>query len=121
MARGHSVLSSPREEGCAFGNRREAKFRFEQDFDVFLYTLLIGGILPRERCKGKDHAIVIAEMALAMQDFDIIIQDLRLLNDHLKNTSFDVYWTEIQPLLESHARVDDRRRGEINVHMLLMI
>jgi hypothetical protein len=87
---------------------------------VSLYKFLTGDILPRERCKGKDHAIVMAEVALAMQDFDII-QDLRVLNGRPKNTSFDVFWTEIKSLLESHARVDDRRHGKINVHVLPII
>ena len=47
-----------------------------------------------------------------MHDFDII-HDLRELNGKPKNTSFDVFWNEIKSLLESHARVDDRRHGEL--------
>jgi len=53
-----------------------------------------------------------AEMALATQDYDIL-QDLRELNGRPKNTAFDVFWGEMKSLLESHARVDDRRHGKI--------
>ena len=68
-------------------------------------------ILPRDRCKDKDNAIVMVEIALGMHDFDII-QDLRILNGRPKNKSFDIFWSEIKSILESHARVDDRRHGE---------
>jgi len=44
-----------------------------------MYTHLTGDHLPSDICKGKDNALVVAEMALATQDFDII-QDLRDLN-----------------------------------------
>jgi len=77
-----------------------------------VYKYLIGDNLPRDKCKGKDQAIQMAEMALATQDFDII-QDLRELNGCPKNTSFDVFWSKIKSLLESHDRVDDRRHGEL--------
>ena len=77
-----------------------------------MYKYLAGDNLPRERCKGKDNAIRVAEIALATPDFDII-HDLRELNGKPKNTSFDVFWNEIKSLLESHARVDDRRHGEL--------
>ena len=50
-------------------------------------------------------------MALATQDYDII-QYLRELNGHPRNAAFDVLWGEIKSLLESHARVDDRRHGK---------
>ncbi len=72
---------------------------------------LIGDILPRDRCKGKDVAVAMAELALATQDFDLI-QDICILNGRPKNTSFDVLWSEIKSLFESHARVDDRRHGK---------
>ena len=52
-----------------------------------------------------------AEMALATQDYDIL-QDLRELNGRQKNEAFDVFWDEMQSLLESHACVDDRRHGK---------
>jgi hypothetical protein len=76
-----------------------------------MYTYLTGDNLPRERCRGKDNAIQVAEIALATQDFEII-QDLRELNGRPKDKSFDVFWSEIKSLLESHARVDDRRHGK---------
>ncbi len=40
-----------------------------------MYKHLTGDHLPRDRCKGKDNALVTAEIALATQDFGII-QDL---------------------------------------------
>jgi hypothetical protein len=76
-----------------------------------MFKHLTGDILPRDRCKGKDVAIAMAELALATQDFDLI-QDIRILNGRPKNASFDVFWSEIKSLLESHARVDDRRHGK---------
>ena len=75
-----------------------------------MYKHLTGDILPRDKCKGKSNARIVAEMALACQDFDLI-QDLRELNRRPKNTDFNLFWSEIKSLLESHARVDDRRHG----------
>ena len=77
-----------------------------------MYKYLTGDNLPTERCKGKESAIRVAEIALATQDFDII-QDLRELNGRPKDIAFDVFWSEIKSLVEAHARVDDRRHGEI--------
>jgi hypothetical protein len=37
-----------------------------------IYKYLNGDLLPRERCKGKDDALVMAEVALATQNPDII-------------------------------------------------
>ena len=91
-----------------------------------MYHYLTGDHLPRERCKGKDSAIEMSRLALASQDPDII-HDLRELNGRPKNTLFDVFWGEIKCLLESHARVDDRRHGEyilytrMALHMLLLL
>ncbi len=51
-----------------------------------------------------------ARLALASQDFDIV-PDLRELNGRPRNTLFDLF-RGIKTLLESHARVDDRRHGE---------
>ena len=76
-----------------------------------MYNYLTGDHLPRERCKGKDNAMDMARLALASQDFDIV-HDLRELNGRPRNTLFDLFWGEIKTLLESHARVDDRRHGE---------
>jgi len=79
-----------------------------------MYRHLTGDHLPLERCKEKKSAIIVAEMALASQDFSII-QDLRELNGTPNNPSFDIFWSEIKTLLELHARVDDRRHGKIIV------
>ena len=78
-----------------------------------MYNYLPGDNLPRDRCKGKDNDIRVAEIALATQDFEII-QDLREVNGRPNNKSFDVLWSEIKSLLESHARVDDHRHGKFN-------
>ncbi len=75
-----------------------------------MYKHLTEDILPRDKCKGKGNARIVAEMALASQDFDLI-QDLWELNGRPKNTYFDLFWSEIKSLLESHARVDDLRHG----------
>ena len=76
-----------------------------------MYNFLTGDHLPRDKCKGKGNATIMASMALATQDFDKI-QDLRELNGRPKNTDFDLFWFEIKSLLESHARVDDIRHGK---------
>ena len=55
-----------------------------------IYTYLTGDLLPRERCKGKDDALVVAEVALAAQDPDTI-PDLRILNGRPKNKVFDLF------------------------------
>jgi hypothetical protein len=64
-----------------------------------MFKHLTDDILPRDRCKGKDDAIAMAELALATQDFDLI-QYIRILNGRPKNTSFDMFWSEIKSLLE---------------------
>ena len=76
-----------------------------------MHNILTDYHLPRDKCKGKADAIIMSEMALATQDFDII-QDLRELNKRPKNKKFDLFWLEIKSLLESHSRVDDRRHGK---------
>jgi hypothetical protein len=76
-----------------------------------MLNFLTSDHLPRDKCKGKADAIIMSEMALATQDFDII-QDLRELNKRPKNKKFDLFWLEIKSLLESHSRVDDRRHGK---------
>ncbi len=78
-----------------------------------IFKHLTGDNLPRDRCKGRDNARVMAEMALATRDYDIL-QDLRELNGRPKNAAFDVFWGEMKSLLESHACVDDRRHGKSN-------
>jgi hypothetical protein len=66
--------------------------------------------------------IQMAILALASQDLYIIL-DLREL--HAKNALLDVFWEEIKSLLESHARVDDRRHGKqshcIPIILLLLL
>jgi hypothetical protein len=56
-----------------------------------MYKILTGDHLPRDICKGKDNALEMAEMALAIQDFDIM-QDLRDLIGRPKNTAFHDFW-----------------------------
>ena len=80
-----------------------------------MFKYLTGDNLPHGRCKGKDIAMQVAELALATQDFGIV-QDLRELNGRPKNTSFDVFWSEIKSLLSFHARVDDRRHGKLQFY-----
>jgi hypothetical protein len=60
-----------------------------------MYTQLTGDHLPRDRCKGKDNAVIMAEMTLATQDFEII-HDLWELNGRPKNKTFDYFWSEIK-------------------------
>ena len=76
-----------------------------------MYNFLTGDHPPRGKCKGKANAIIMTEMALATQDFNII-QDLQELNGRPKNTESDLFWCEIKSLLESHSRVDDIRHGK---------
>jgi len=83
-----------------------------------MYKHLTGDTLPRDRSKGKDSAILLAEMALATQDFDLI-SDLRDMNGRPKDKSFDIFWIEIMSILEAHARVDDRRHGNTMMPMLI--
>jgi hypothetical protein len=81
-----------------------------------IYKYLNGDLLPRDRCKGKEDALLMAEVALAAQDSDVV-RYLRIYYGRLKNKLFDVFWSEIKSLLESHARVEDRRHGEKVVHI----
>ena len=76
-----------------------------------VYNLLTCDHLPRDKCKVKANATIMAEIASASQDFDII-QDLREFNGLPNNTEFDLFWCEIKSLLEPHARDDDRRHGK---------
>jgi hypothetical protein len=79
-----------------------------------IYIYLTGDHLPREICKGKDSALIMAEVALSTQDFNGI-HDLRELNGRPKNTPYEVeIGCEIKSMLESHARVDDRCHGKAN-------
>jgi hypothetical protein len=46
---------------------------------IAMFKHLVGDILPRDTCKGKDAAIAMAVLALATIDFDLI-QYIRILN-----------------------------------------
>ena len=87
-----------------------------------IYEYVSGEMMPRDANKAKDTAIRMAELVLSTQDFDIV-QDLRMLNGRPESPLFDLFWMELKKLLESHARVDDRRHGActINLHALLKI
>ena len=85
-----------------------------------IYKYLTMDLIPRERCNGKEDAMIMAEVALVAQDINMI-QDLRILNGRPQNKLFDVFWIEIKALIKSHARVDDRRHVESGMHMLLLI
>ncbi len=52
-----------------------------------------------------------AELVLSTQDYDIV-QDLQELEGRPQSPLFGMFWSELKILLESHARVDDRRHGE---------
>jgi hypothetical protein len=80
-----------------------------------IYEYVSGERLPRDANKAKDTAIRMAELVLSTQDFNIV-QDLRELNGRLESPSFDLFWIELKKILESHARVDDRRHGEYTVY-----
>ena len=86
----HPHVSLPHEEDCVFGDCCDSKFyplkgRCSCDLQIPHWDLL-----PRERCKGKDDALVMAEVALAKQDPGIM-HDLRILNGRPKSKMFDVY------------------------------
>ena len=78
-----------------------------------MYEYINGERLPRDVGKAKDYTTRVAELALTTQDFDLV-QDLRELNGRVESPLFDAFWSELKILLESHARVDDRRHGESN-------
>ena len=76
-----------------------------------IYEYVTSKRMPRDANKAKDSAIRMAELVLSTQDFDII-QDLRELSGRPESPLFDLFWSELNTLLELHARVDDRRHGE---------
>jgi hypothetical protein len=78
-----------------------------------MYEYITGEKLPRDASKARDYATRVAELALTTHDFDLV-QDLRELNGRVESSLFDAFWSELKILLESHARVDDRRHGEPN-------
>jgi hypothetical protein len=54
-----------------------------------IYNHHTGDHSPRERCKGKDIAFIMAEVALSTHDFHII-HDLREVNGRPKSTTYDI-------------------------------
>lgn len=76
-----------------------------------IYEHITGERLPKDAGKARDYAVRMAELALLTQDFDLV-QDLRAVNGRPESPLFDAFWSELKILLESHARVDDRRHGE---------
>jgi hypothetical protein len=76
-----------------------------------IYEYAIGERSPRDANKAKESAIRMAELVLSTHDFDII-QDLRELIGRPESPLFDLFRSELNTLLESHARVDDRRHGD---------
>jgi hypothetical protein len=58
-------------------------------------------------------------LVLSTQDFDII-QDLRELNGRPGSPLFDLFWSELKTLLESHACVDDRCHGECTLYLSII-
>ena len=77
-----------------------------------MYEYITGESLPRN---ARDYATRVTELALTTQDFDLV-QDLRDLNGRHESPLFDAFWSELKILLESHARVDNRRHGESTLH-----
>jgi len=43
------------------------------------------------------------------------------LNGRPHNKNFDEFWNELNPLLEAHARVDDRRHGKMCTFKFIVI
>jgi hypothetical protein len=76
-----------------------------------IYEHITGERLPKDAGKARDYAVRMAEVALLTQDFDIV-HDLRVVNGRPESPLFDAFWSELKVLLESHARVDDRRHGK---------
>ena len=87
-----------------------------------IYEYVSGERLPRDANKAKDTVIRMTVLVLSTQDFEIV-QELRTLKGRLESPLFDMFWMELKKLLQSHARVDDRRHGActINLHALLKI
>ena len=71
---------------------------------------ITGKRLPNNKGKARGYVVRMAELALLTQDFDIV-QDLRAVNGRAESPLFDAFWSNLKILLESHARVDDRRHG----------
>ena len=85
-----------------------------------IYEYVSGEKLPRDAKKAKDSATRMAELVLSTLDFDII-QDLQELNGRVESPLFDLFWSELHTLLESHARVNDRRHGECTLQLPALI
>ena len=77
---------------------------------VLINEYVNGERLPRDACRAKGYAICMAELVLSTQNYDIV-QDLRELNGRPQSPLCSMFWSELKTLLDSHARVDDRRHG----------
>ena len=77
-----------------------------------LYEHITGERLPKDVGKARDYVVWMAELALITRD-SCIMQDLRALNGRTGSPSYDVFWSELKIILESHASVDDRRHGKL--------
>ena len=77
-----------------------------------IYEHITGERLPKDASKAMDYVVRMAELALLTQDFDSP-RDLRAVNGRPESPLFDAFWSELKIVLESNARVDDRRHGEI--------
>ncbi len=64
----HPNVSLPREEDRVLATVMNPSFIHLKAASRAFYKYLTGDLLPRERCKDKDDALVIAEIALATQD-----------------------------------------------------
>ena len=113
LLKGHLDLPLSCKTAMFFSTVVHPSFVYSKAAACAMYTHLPGDHLPRGQCKGKNNAIIMAEMALATQDFDII-HELRKLNSRPKKTTFDYFLSEIKSLLEVHVRVDDRRHGKVH-------
>ena len=73
-----------------------------------IYELIDGGITDRS------HGAVVQLRDLPLGDLDDegIIDDLRRLNGRPANQLFDVFWAELDMMLEENAQVQERRHGD---------
>eukprot|EP00873_Tetraselmis_striata_P014883 jgi/Tetstr1/435147/TSEL_002607.t1 len=78
-----------------------------------VYEYITSDRLPKQRAAGHDHAILMSELALSCQDFDIIT-DLRELNGRPTSDLFDPFWDALAELMAEHSRVHDRRWGDVS-------
>ena len=77
-----------------------------------IWEYITGDRLPTNHSKYSQNAITLSAFALASQDLDIAT-DLRTLNGRPDSGKFDCFLDTAKAYLESLARVDDRRHGEV--------